>query len=95
MPTGLTDISVSSRHDAPTPLTPTSTLSVPSAFASPLPHILSMIATPSLTPRTLTVRKLVGDESPTSQTFVADAGASMQQREGALVNKCAELTSSL
>lgn len=84
------------RYDAPSASTPSLSLSVPSAQASPLPHLVRLCFQPTLfRPYSLAVRFLPADESPTHAAFVADSSAGTSNRADPLGDKCADLMSSL
>lgn len=82
---------MSIKHEPPSVTAPSTTLSVPAAPFSPLPHIVKLCFAPST--YSLTVRQLTEDESPTHASYIADAHA--VQRPNALSDKCADLMSSL
>ena len=82
---------LSIRHEVPTALTPSTTLSVPFPPFSPLPHLVRLCFSPSF--YALSVRYLAEQESPTHPNFIADPNA--VQRANALMDKCADLMSSL
>lgn len=75
----------------PTAITPSTTLSVPFPPFSPLPHLIRLCFSPSF--YALSVRYLAEQESPTHPNFIADPNA--VQRVNALMDKCADLMSSL
>lgn len=56
------------RIEAPTALSPTVSLSIPSTRLNPLSHIFSISS--SILPHTLSIRLLALSESPSSGTFV-------------------------
>ncbi|KAL9935002.1 hypothetical protein V8E36_006078 [Tilletia maclaganii] len=83
------------KHGPPTPAGPTSAvLSVPSHHLSPLPHILALCFSLSFQ-REFQVRLLHPAESPTSATFIGDAGAAALAREDPIADACLTIIASL